>query len=92
MTSAEVNLADPLAQLIDGTSRLEVKSGTIRDVLAGIAQEHPALRSAVWPGDSGPSPFLAIFVDDEDYRLRGGLDTEVRPGSILRLLPALSGG
>lgn len=92
MPSAAVNLADPLAQLIEGKSTLDVEAGTIADVLKGIADQYPVLRSAIWPGDAGPSPFLAIFVDDEDYRLRGGLTSEVEPGSVVRLLPALSGG
>lgn len=92
MTSAELNLADPLAQLIEGKSSIEVESGTIGEILSRIAEEYPALRSAVWPGKAGPSPFLAIFIDDEDYRLREGLETKVQPGSVVRLLPALSGG
>ena len=82
MTSVEVSLADPLAQLIEGKNRLEVEAGTIGDMLSGIAGAYPALKSAVWPGKAGPSPFLAIFIDDEDYRLRDGLDTRVEPGSV----------
>jgi molybdopterin converting factor small subunit len=36
--------------------------------------------------------FLKVFVDGDDVRLLGGLDTAVTAGSTILLLPAVAGG
>jgi molybdopterin converting factor small subunit len=36
--------------------------------------------------------YLNVFVDGDDIRLLGGLDTEVSPASMILLLPAVAGG
>ena len=42
--------------------------------------------------DDGVPTFLNVFVDGEDIRLLGGLDTEVTPTTKVLLLPAVAGG
>jgi molybdopterin converting factor small subunit len=40
----------------------------------------------------GVRPHINVFVDGESIRLRNGLQTSVRPGSEVWILPAVSGG
>jgi molybdopterin converting factor small subunit len=37
-------------------------------------------------------PFANVYVEGEDVRTLEGLDTEVKPGSTVILLPAMAGG
>ena len=50
-----------------------------------------ALQSRILEGDGVPS-FLNVFVDGDDVRLLGGLDTDVAATSTILLLPAVAGG
>ena len=46
-------------------------------------------------GSSGSGivpPFLNVFIDGDDIRVRDGLATAVSPGSTILLLPAVAGG
>jgi molybdopterin converting factor small subunit len=36
--------------------------------------------------------FVNVYVDDEDVRFSGGLDTEVSDGANVTILPAVAGG
>jgi len=60
-------------------------------LLTALVAAHPALGSRVLEDDGVPT-FLNVFVDGEDIRLLGGLDTEVTPTTKVLLLPAVAGG
>jgi sulfur-carrier protein len=74
-----------------GNRTVEVEAATVRDALDQLVTAHPALRERVLAGDTVPS-FLNVFVDGDDVRLLGGLDTAVGEGSTILLLPAVAGG
>ncbi|MGZ8702357.1 MAG: MoaD/ThiS family protein [Gaiellaceae bacterium] len=42
--------------------------------------------------DGDIAPFVNVYVEGEDVRTLDGLETEVRPGSTVILLPAMAGG
>jgi len=61
------------------------------EALTTLVSLHPALESRLLEGDGVPS-YLNIFVNGDDIRLLGGLDTAVVPESTILLLPAVAGG
>jgi molybdopterin synthase sulfur carrier subunit len=42
--------------------------------------------------DDDIAPFVNVYVEGEDVRMRDGIDTEVRPDATVILLPAMAGG
>jgi molybdopterin converting factor small subunit len=74
-----------------GSRTVTVEAGTVRDALTSLVALHPALGQRVLADDALPS-YLNVFVDGDDIRLLGGLDTEVAPASTILLLPAVAGG
>jgi molybdopterin synthase sulfur carrier subunit len=42
--------------------------------------------------DDELAPFVNVYVEGEDVRTLDGLETEVRPGATVTLLPAMAGG
>ena len=74
-----------------GNRIVEVEAVTVREALDKLVATYPALESRIREGDGIPS-FLNVFVDGDDIRLLGGLDTDVAAGSTILLLPAVAGG
>ena len=74
-----------------GLRDVTIDAGTVREALSKLVAEYPALEERVFPGEEVPT-FINIFVDGENVRLGGGLDTPVGPESALLLLPAVAGG
>ncbi len=65
---------------------------TVGAVLATVRTTHPGLYDRLMTERGVPRPHVNIFVDGENIRFTGGLETEVAAGRELVVLPAISGG
>jgi sulfur-carrier protein len=88
---ATIRIPPVLRPEAGGNRSLDVEAATVRDAIDQLVSSYPALESRVLDGDGVP-PFLNVFVDGEDIRLGGGLQTPVGAGSTILLLPAVAGG
>ena len=86
-----VRIPPTLREQTGGARQIEAEGDTVRDLLDDLMSRFPALqRQLVENGDI--APFVNVYVEGEDVRMREGIDTEVRPGSTVILLPAMAGG
>ena len=74
-----------------GVREVEASGSTVRELLEDLADRVPALGTRVY-GDGEIQPFVNVYVDGEDVRTRDGLETPVKDGSTVILLPAMAGG
>ena len=74
-----------------GAREVQATGGTVRELLEDLASRLPTLGSRVYDGDE-IRPFVNVYVDGEDVRTRDGLETPVRDGATVILLPAMAGG
>jgi sulfur-carrier protein len=74
-----------------GAPRVEAEGDNVRELLDDLTSRFPALRGQLWE-EEDIAPFVNVYVEGEDVRTLDGLETEVRPGSTVILLPALAGG
>ena len=74
-----------------GAPRVEADGDNVRALLDDLTARFPALRGRLWKDDE-LAPFVNVYVEGEDVRTLDGLETEVRPGSTVILLPAMAGG
>ncbi|HUQ78354.1 MAG TPA: MoaD/ThiS family protein [Patescibacteria group bacterium] len=84
-----VILPRSLVSMIAGTVRTsEVEAGTVREALDRLDERAPGLRNRLV--DSGPviREHINVFVDGE----QAALDTVLRPGATVHVIPAVSGG
>jgi molybdopterin synthase sulfur carrier subunit len=72
--------------------RVDAPAGPLAGALAALWHECPAVRDRVLTERGEVRPHINIFVDGEDIRYTGGLDTIVRNGAEVFLVPAVSGG
>jgi sulfur-carrier protein len=86
-----VRIPPTLREQVDGKRELAAEGDTVRELLDDLMGRFPALRSQLVEHDE-IAPFVNVYVEGEDVRTLEGLDTEVRPGSTVILLPAMAGG
>jgi molybdopterin synthase sulfur carrier subunit len=86
-----VRIPPTLRPEVGGKRQLEAEGGTVRELLDDLMSRFPALRPQIVEDDD-LAPFVNVYVEGEDVRTREGLDTEVREGSTVILLPAMAGG
>jgi molybdopterin converting factor small subunit len=72
--------------------RLEQAAGSLGGALSQLWTACPALRDRVMTEAGTVRPHINIFVDGQNMRDASGLETPVREGAEVFLLPAVSGG
>jgi molybdopterin converting factor small subunit len=76
-----------------GASRLSVTaSGTLRAVLEEVAGRWPRLDRRIRDERGELRRYVNVYVDGEDCRRSDGLDTPVRPGAEVQVIPSVAGG
>jgi molybdopterin synthase sulfur carrier subunit len=88
---AQIRIPPVLRPDAGGQRLVDVDASTVLEALDLLVAQYPALGARVREGDGVPS-FLNVFVDGDDIRLLGGLDTAVSATSQILLLPAVAGG
>jgi sulfur-carrier protein len=86
-----IRIPPTLRTEVGGARQVEVAGDTVRELLDDLMSRFPSLRRQLVE-DEELAPFVNVYVEGEDVRTREGLDTEVRPGSTVILLPAMAGG
>jgi sulfur-carrier protein len=86
-----VRIPPTLREETEGQAMLEANGGTVREVLDDVAGRFPALRDRIY-ADGDLAGFVNVYADGEDVRTRDGLETTVKDGSTVILLPAMAGG
>jgi sulfur-carrier protein len=74
-----------------GAREIEASGSTVRELLEDLRSRLPALGAKVY-AEGEIQPFVNVYVDGEDVRTRDGLETPVREGASVILLPAMAGG
>ena len=86
-----VRIPPTLRTETDGKREVHAAGGTVRELLDDLVSRFPGLRTQL-VNDDEIAPFVNVYVEGEDVRTLDGLETEVRPGSTVILLPAMAGG
>ena len=87
-----VSIPSPLRDACGGASKLSLSSPTVRAALEELERTHPALYISVCDETGAVRRHVNLFVNNSHIRERDGLDTPLRPGDVLTIMPAVSGG
>jgi sulfur-carrier protein len=75
-----------------GEKTVEGSGATVKELLGDLATRHADLTDAISAQDGSVARFINVYLNDEDIRFLDGIDTELRDGDELSLLPAVAGG
>jgi MoaD family protein len=87
-----VKLPAPLRPAAGGASTVTVDGETVGAALEALFARHPELRDRISDGNGGLRRFVNVYVDGEDIRYGDGLQTPLKDGGELQILPAVAGG
>ena len=74
-----------------GEKRVSADGATLQAVISDLESNYSGISQRLV--DNGKlHRFVNIYVNDEDVRFSGGLDTEISDGDSVTILPAVAGG
>jgi len=86
-----VRIPTPLRTLTGGEEKVQASGETVRAVIEGLEQKHPGIRDRLLD-EKGVRRFVNLYVGDEDIRFLDGLDTKLKAGDEISIVPAIAGG
>ena len=89
---ALIKIPPVLRPSVGGEKEVQADGGDVGAVLRSLAEQHPATRGQLFGDDGGLNRYVNVYLNDEDVRVLGGLDTSVGESDVLVILPAMAGG
>jgi sulfur-carrier protein len=87
----EVRIPTILRSYTGGAKSVQGSGGTLGELLINLDAEHGGLRERLVDGEK-LRRFVNVYLNDEDVRFLGGLETPVADGDTVTVLPAVAGG
>jgi sulfur-carrier protein len=87
----EVRVPTILRTYTDGEKAVPAEGGSLGDVIDNLETNHPGIKERLVENDD-LRRFINVYVNDEDVRFTGGLETSLSDGDAVVILPAVAGG
>ncbi len=87
----EVRIPTILRTFTDGERAVDGQGATVAELIEDLEANHAGIKERLLE-DGAVRRFVNVYVNDEDIRFTGGLDTAVSDGDTVVILPAVAGG
>ena len=90
--SVKVRIPSPLRNYTNGADIVEAEGATIADVLNGLKEKAAGIETRLFKGPNQLNRFVNVYLNDEDIRFLKNLETPVKAGDEISIVPAIAGG
>ena len=93
--AVEVRIPTILRTYTGGEKAVTGQGTTMVELIDDVEGRHPGLKARLVDAKDDPTAlrrFVNVYVNDEDVRFTGALDTAVKDGDNVTILPAVAGG
>ena len=89
--ATEVRIPTILRNLTDGAKAVEGEGATLGELITDLDKRYAGIGERLLE-DGKLRRFINVYLNDEDVRFLQQLDTPIREGDVVSVLPALAGG
>jgi molybdopterin synthase sulfur carrier subunit len=90
--SVRVRIPTPLRRFTAGAEEVGVGGSTIAGVVEDLERKHPGIKERLCDEQGRVRRFVNIYVNGDDIRFLNSLDTAVKEGDEVSIVPAIAGG
>jgi len=87
----DVRVPTILRTYTSGERAVTARGDSLSDLIEDLDENHPGIKARLLEGED-LRRFINVYVNDEDVRFTGGLQTSVSDGDAVVILPAVAGG
>ncbi|MBM3846826.1 MAG: MoaD/ThiS family protein [Verrucomicrobia bacterium] len=91
-TAVVLLVPGPLRNVCRGAAELRIPATSVREALLSLERHHPDFHRCICDETGAVRRHINIFINNTHMRDCQGLETPLRPGDTLIVLPAVSDG
>ena len=88
----KVRIPTPLRTLTNGVDIAEIAGANVGEVLNALSARFDGMDKRLFKQPGELNRFVNIYVNDEDIRFLDNLNTPIKDGDDVSIVPALAGG
>jgi molybdopterin synthase sulfur carrier subunit len=90
--SVLIRIPTPLRSLAGGKEEVSVEGSSVAEAIEGLERNHAGFKARLYDGKGELRRFINLYVNQEDVRALSGLQTSLKPGDAISIIPAIAGG
>ncbi len=90
--SVLIRIPTPLQKLAGDQSEVNVDASTLRDAVEQLASKNEEFKTRLLDDSGELRRFVNVYVNEEDVRFLQKLDTPLKDGDEVSIVPAIAGG
>ncbi|GAB1471369.1 MoaD/ThiS family protein [Chloroflexota bacterium] len=87
-----LRIPTPLRTYTGGKSEVSVSGEKISEALADLTVQYPAIKTHLFNENGELRPFVNLFVGEHNIKDLQGVDTPIKDGDRVMLIPSIAGG
>jgi molybdopterin synthase sulfur carrier subunit len=90
--SIKVRIPSPLRNFTQGADSIEADGLNVGEVLNNLKVKASGIETRLFKGPNQLNRFVNVYLNDEDIRHMKNLETPVKSGDEISIVPAIAGG
>lgn len=87
-----VLIPTPLQKFTNEQASIDCSASNISELIEALESNYSGIKSRLCDEEGKPRRFLNLYVNSEDIRFLDGVNTELKDGDEVSIVPAVAGG
>lgn len=90
--AATIEIPSALQRFAGNQSSVQVPEGDVQGAIDSLLSQYTGLKEHLFDEQGRIRSFVNIYLNDEDIRFEKNLETVVKSGDVIQIVPSIAGG
>jgi sulfur-carrier protein len=90
--SVRVRVPTPLRKFTQGAEEVNAQGGSIKAIVEDLEKNYPGIKERICDETGKVRRFVNVYVNGDDIRFLQNLETALKDGDNIAIVPAIAGG
>ncbi len=87
-----IEIPSALKEYVNDQDEVEVDGSSVVEALDSLCTQFPEIKSNLFDEEGVVRKFINIYINDDDIRYANGINSRVRDGDSIQIVPSVAGG